>query len=219
MADGTYAQKVYEKQGGDEVVVASGGAVTVESGGNIHTESGGTLTTAQGVGTANAAANVTAVEHGAADVIHKTVLTLAATPVSVVGAAGVGFGGVKCYDFPEGRILVLGSVADLTIDVSGDDISDTGSGDIGLGTVIVADADLGDATDVDLGPSTALTDPFVAGIGDAQVALAASAQFDGTATAKDANLNVLIDDADIAGTEVALFSGTWTLTWINLGDY
>lgn len=33
MPDGTYGPKVYRKQGGDELVVASGGTITVESGG------------------------------------------------------------------------------------------------------------------------------------------------------------------------------------------
>lgn len=41
MADPTYAPKVYQKQGSDEVVVASGGKITVESGGLIVFESGG----------------------------------------------------------------------------------------------------------------------------------------------------------------------------------
>lgn len=208
--DATYQPKVYKTSGGDKLVVASAGILEVQS--------GGLLRTLDGVGVANTTALVTAVENGIG-AVHQTVLTLASTPVSVVGATGIGFGGVKCYDFPAGWIFVLGSIAELSIDVSGDGIGDTGSGDVGLGTVIVADADLGDATDVDLGPSTALTDPFVAGVGAANVALAAAAQFDGTSTAKDANLNVLIDDADIGDTEIALFSGTWTLTWINLGDY
>lgn len=35
MPDGTYQPKVYRKQGGDEMVVASGGLVTVESGGDV----------------------------------------------------------------------------------------------------------------------------------------------------------------------------------------
>lgn len=35
MPDGTYQPKVYRKQGGDELVVASGGKITVESGGLI----------------------------------------------------------------------------------------------------------------------------------------------------------------------------------------
>jgi hypothetical protein len=35
MADATYQPKVYRKQGGDELVVASGGQINVESGGKI----------------------------------------------------------------------------------------------------------------------------------------------------------------------------------------
>lgn len=43
MADGTYQVKVYEKQGGAELVVASSGYITVESGGQIDVESGGQI--------------------------------------------------------------------------------------------------------------------------------------------------------------------------------
>lgn len=43
MADPSYTPKVYHKQGGDEVVVASGGIVRVESSGQIVVESGATL--------------------------------------------------------------------------------------------------------------------------------------------------------------------------------
>lgn len=39
MADATYQPLVYRKQGGDEMVVASGGKITVESGGEIDLES------------------------------------------------------------------------------------------------------------------------------------------------------------------------------------
>lgn len=35
MADATYAPKAYRKQGGDEIVIASGGTLTVESGGAV----------------------------------------------------------------------------------------------------------------------------------------------------------------------------------------
>jgi hypothetical protein len=42
MADETYTPKVYHKQGGDELVVASGGKITVESGGAIEAPGGAT---------------------------------------------------------------------------------------------------------------------------------------------------------------------------------
>ena len=43
MADATYSPKVYRKQGGDELVVASGGLITVESGGQVALESGAAI--------------------------------------------------------------------------------------------------------------------------------------------------------------------------------
>jgi hypothetical protein len=39
MSDESYQPKVYRKQGGDELVVASGGKITIESGGEIDLES------------------------------------------------------------------------------------------------------------------------------------------------------------------------------------
>jgi hypothetical protein len=43
MADLSYTAKVYEQQGGERLVVASGGSLDVESGGEIDIESGGSL--------------------------------------------------------------------------------------------------------------------------------------------------------------------------------
>jgi hypothetical protein len=40
MADKSYTPKVYRKQGGDELIVASGGIMKVESGGKIVPNSG-----------------------------------------------------------------------------------------------------------------------------------------------------------------------------------
>lgn len=49
MADPTYGPKVYRKQGGDELVVASGGKITVESGGELELGAGATLDFASGL--------------------------------------------------------------------------------------------------------------------------------------------------------------------------
>ena len=45
----TYQPKVYRKQGGDEIVVASGGKLTVESGGELELQAGATLDYAAGL--------------------------------------------------------------------------------------------------------------------------------------------------------------------------
>ena len=161
-----------------------------------------------------AISTVTAVEKGNG-VVHKTVLALASVPVSVVGAAGIGFGGVKIYTFTEGRILVHGCVCNVTFDTSGCDLDGADGGDFGIGTVIVADANMTDATDIDLCAAMA-PDPISDG---AQGQLAAAAQFDGTTAAITVNFQANIDDLDIAATEELLVNGTITITWTNLGDY
>lgn len=180
---------------------------------------GGAQTTTNGVGAKNGS-TVSVVEYGN-NVGHKTVITLASTPVTVGNTTGASFGGVKLYDFPEGRLLIKGVTFSLGFVWTGEDIAATGSGDYSLGTTITADATL-NGTDVDLGPSTAMVDPFVGGVGTpTSGALAASAQFDGTGTAKDLNLNIIIDDADVSdgASDVVLASGTITVSWENLGDY
>ena len=48
MSDATYGPKVYHRQGGDVLVVASGGAANVESGGALNVESGASVNIAAG---------------------------------------------------------------------------------------------------------------------------------------------------------------------------
>lgn len=176
------------------------------------------LLSSAGAGAVNGA-TVSATEQGDG-VVHKTILTLASTPVTVANTTGASFGGLKLYDFPEGRLAIIGVTANLSFNWAGQDIAAAGSGDFSMGSTITADATLG-GTDVDLLPSSAMLDPFVSGVGTGSGALAASTQLDGTATAVDANLNIIIDDADVAdaASDVVLVSGTITMTWINLGDY
>jgi hypothetical protein len=162
--------------------------------------------------------------------VRQTVLTFANFPVTTGNTpSGASWGSSKVYDFPAGRILVLGCTANFTkitfnteAGATGD-IAGGGSGDYSIGSTATADATLS-TTDVDLLPSSAMLDPFVAGVGrgNAGTALAAAAQFDGTATAIDAYLNAIIDDADVsdgAANDIVYFTGTVTLSWVNLGDY
>lgn len=163
---------------------------------------------------------VTAVEHGGT--VHKTVLSLSAASISVADAQA--YGGLKVYDFPEGRILILGVTGSLQWAVSSDrstTINDSASLTWGLGTATASNATLA-TTMVDLLPKTtkvlsaATTDLNTA----STAALSASAQFDGTGTAKDAYVNVAFEtgtDIDANGTLEA--TGTITVTWVNLGDF
>ena len=64
MSDGTYQTKVYERQGGDAVVVASGGKVVVETGGAIvgdNEAQSGAIASVATAGAATAAANADAI--------------------------------------------------------------------------------------------------------------------------------------------------------------
>lgn len=178
------------------------------------------LTNTAGAGTKNGA-TVTAAEYGDGTV-HQTVLTLAETPIAVTDANA--YGSVKLYDLPEGRILVLGVTASIQWAVTSaraGTINDNASLTWALGTAAASNATLS-STMVDLAPKTtkvlaaATTELNTA----STAALAASAHFDGTGTAKDVYLNAAFEtgtDIDADGTLAA--TGTVTITWINLGDY
>jgi hypothetical protein len=150
---------------------------------------------------------------------RSTVLTLASTPVTVANVTGASFGSVKLYDFPAGRIYILGGSSNLSFVWTGESIAADGSGDYSLGTTASADATLG-GTDVDIQASTAMLDPFVLGVGTGSGVFAAPAAHDGTATAKDLYLNIIIDDADVsdADTDTVLVSGTVRVLWCDFGD-
>lgn len=150
----------------------------------------------------------------------RTVITLTDCPVAVGNTIGISFGGKKLYDFPEGRFQILGGNCDLVVDASGDaGIVQTGSGDVSLGGTITADGVLS-GTEVDIMASTALTDPFVAGIGSVAGSLVKNVEFDGSTTPKDLCLNIIIDDLDVADGHdgEVLVSGRIVVCWAFYGD-
>lgn len=173
-----------------------------------------------GAGAKNGA-TVTASENGNATV-HQTVLTLAATPVPVTDA--LAYASVKLYDFPEGRLSILGVTASVQWAVTTDrttTINDSASLTWALGTAAASNITLA-TTMVDLCPKTTkvLAAATTALNTASTAALAAAAQFDGTGTAKDCYLNVGFEtntDIDADGTLTA--TGTITITWTLLGDF
>ena len=180
------------------------------------------------VGAAVATGGVKVTECGIGPV-RQSVFTFDKFPVTTGNTSGASFGSAKFYDFPAGRIAILGNTTNFTSITfnteagSNGDIAGGGSGDYSMGSTATADATLS-GTDVDLLPSSAMLDPFVTGVGrgNAGSALAAVTQLDGTSTAVDAFLNVIIDDADVsdgAANDIVYFTGTATITWMNLGDY
>ena len=99
MADATYGPKVYHKQGGDELVVASGGVQTVESGGTQTLESGsqlnvrGTKFEAQPTPTAKTVANT---------------LTIAELLTKIITAVPTATGATAAYTLPTGALIDAG---------------------------------------------------------------------------------------------------------------
>jgi hypothetical protein len=158
--------------------------------------------------------------------MQRVELKVTDMPVAVANTTGISFGSVQLLDFPQGRIMIDGGTVNLVVDWSasadgdGEEIALTGSGDAALGTAATADGTLSGA-EVDVMASTAMTDPFVAGVGDLHGNLVKDTEFDGTATAKDVYLNVIIDDADVGDTDNAIvyFTGTIILHCKFLGDY
>lgn len=142
----------------------------------------------------------------------------------ITGAAGNGFGTAVISDFPEGNILFLGCVSYLTFAGTGSDadLGDTWEGDYAVGTTATVDATLG-GTDADIVPTTALAaataevSPRTRGT-QADGALG-GAVFDNTDGSLEINVNLSIDDADIAGDDsVITVAGELYIKYAVLGD-
>lgn len=154
--------------------------------------------------------------------IHQTVFTLTDMPLAVSLANK--FGSQKIYDFPEGRIQIIGVVANVKFGVTSNraaTINDNAALKFAIGSAAASNATLA-TTMVDLLPKTSKTlDGLVAAYTTlVGAALAAQATFDGTTTALDAYFNVGFETAtDVDADGTMKVSGTVTITWINLGDY
>jgi len=151
-----------------------------------------------------------------------TTLTLANVAQTVVN--GTEYQGTKIYDFPEGRLHVLGVTATLqqkTTSALASTLNASSTGAIGLGTATASATTLA-TTMVDFLPSTAFTSSATVNVAGTAVsaALAAAAQFDGTTTAKDLYLNTAYaTTGDVDADATQTISGTIVITWILLGDY
>lgn len=181
---------------------------------------GGT-TPAVAVGAVVAGIGVVASESGSGS-FRKTVLTLTDTPITVTDA--LAYAGLKLYDFPAGRILLLGTTVSLAFGVTttrASTINDNAAMDFSLGSVTASNVTLA-TTMLDILPKVDKTlDGAVAAYTTAVGgALAASAQFDGTTTPLDLFLNVSFPTTtDIDADGALKVQGTITLHWVQLGDY
>lgn len=156
--------------------------------------------------------------------IQRTVIKLTDAAVALADEAGVvAYGGLKIFDFPAGLIVFLGAVADLALTKSSAGVNANWDGNVGLGTVTASNNATLSSTEQNLIPTTS-TPQAVSGATTADcksTSTESGAILDGTSTAVDVFLNLLVDDADhdVTGTACNLIvNGTITLTWINLGD-
>lgn len=202
----------YQKISADKIIAKNG------------VESAGINKNSAGVG-AKYGTSISAVEYGDG-VVHQTVLTCDATPITITDDAGVAqYGGVKVYDMPLGAVTFLGTVVSgiLTAGVTGT-IIDNWDGDVALGTATATTGATLTSTEADIMPSVAVSAGASDKLGVVSAVPVATALtesgarwFDGTVTAKDVFLNFVIDDDDTHTAGTATFTGTITLTWINLG--
>jgi hypothetical protein len=151
------------------------------------------------------------------------VTTLKLNNVAQTVVNGTEYQGTKIFDFPQCRMNVLGVTATLqqkTTSALASTLNASSTGAISLGTATASATTLA-STMVDFLPSTAFVSSATVNVAGTAVtaALAASAQFDGTATAKDLYLNTAYaTTGDVDADATQTISGTVVITWVNLGD-
>jgi hypothetical protein len=164
-------------------------------------------------------ATVTAAE--SAPKVHQTTLTLAATPLTLRNTEQGA--GVKIYDFPLGRIVILdasGSVAMKTTSVILDTLNGAKTCNWGIGTVTQSNAvlatteqDIIQVANITSSATINVAGAVSAGVGTAMTLL------DGSETAIDAFLNVSVPTADdIDANATVTLTGEVSFSWINLDE-
>lgn len=126
-------------------------------------------------------------------------------------------GSQKIFTFPEGNVMVLGAVTDLTIARVGTGLTATSAVVSSLGSVTVSTADATlTSTEADIVPSTAST--LAAGEGVTKGASTATAVLNGTTTPAEVYLNFATPDAGSTATDALTVNGTVTISYLVLGD-
>lgn len=185
-----------------------------------------TLTAAGALPAARVTAGDISVQEMGSTAMRRTRLTLTNVPCPMVSiTTGNGIGGVNVYDFPEGFIQLMGTVANLGISVAAANQADytdaTPTGDIGIGSVIITDptAFSTDATDDDYAAGVAFTMAAYDAASNPMGTQAAQLE-DGSTTPATLNVNALVDAADIDDgvTSEVLINGTIDVVWSLIGD-
>lgn len=140
-------------------------------------------------------------------------------------AGSGGYTSQKIIDFPEGKIVILGAVANYTALALGTGLGASSTTFVtSIGTAAEATGTTLDSTQADIIPSTAVTIAASAGsVVAASTAVLAGSATNGTATAIDAYINFAADATDSTASVTAAnagltVTGTIYLWYINVGD-
>lgn len=142
-------------------------------------------------------------------------------PLTFTGSTGAAvFATTVLSGLPEGNILLLGAVANLTFTgPTSDNLTNDFQGDYGIGTTPASDATIS-GTDVDIIGSTAIPAATLELIANVRGANATQAIIDNTEGTAEINLNVLLDADEVTDEEsvIIIVSGTVDILYSILGD-
>lgn len=161
------------------------------------------------------------VSDSGAGAFHQTKFVVTNLPVALADT-GQG-GGVELFDFPVGRIQIMGASGSLAMTTTSTIASTLNAGvncGYGVGSVVQANGTLATTEQNFLNVATIVSSTVInvaAAVAKA-VGVAVAASLDGTASAIKAYLNIGVPTGtDIDGNATVTVSGTITLTWANLG--
>ena len=161
--------------------------------------------------------------------VHYDVFTFTNTAAIITHTEGTAEGeGVKLLTFPQGRILILGAAINATVtcttNVSGDSTADVFL--TSIGTAAAGDEATLTSTEADIIGSTIHDMVGAGGNGgsvftfewEADMVSGADTVFDGTASAAAIYYNSALVDANTSADLSITNTGTFSITWVLLGD-
>lgn len=151
--------------------------------------------------------------------VIKRTIPFAALALSVSGVTGNGWAtaAIPAGSLPEGNILILGAVADVTFTTADAGVTATWTGNYAIGTGATADATLS-GTEVNVVPSTVLAAATAKVSPTTRGAGATASIIDNTDKGAALNLNLEVDDATISSVAPFTATGWVTIAFVVLGD-
>jgi len=142
--------------------------------------------------------------------MKRSVVTIDGATLIIDGSSGAGWGAAKLYDFPTGHVTIFNVELDGLDIIPGTGMDVADGGDISLGSSGTDDNSLA-GTEINVLASTSF-DP-VGTATDFNAGALCPVWLDGSSTAADLYLNMLVDDADISALVTNTFDGVVTIYW------